>query len=123
MNDINAITSKIIACAIAVHRVLGPGLLERVYERALRIEFDDEHVTYQPQVAIPAKYKDRLLGRYWVDFVVEDCVLVEIKSVKWMNPVFEAQLLNYLRISKKPVGLLINFNSPLLKDGITRRAL
>jgi GxxExxY protein len=103
--------------------VLGPGLLERVYERALRIEFDDEHVTYQPQVAIAAKYKDRLLGRYWVDFVVEDCVLVEIKSVKWMNPVFEAQLLNYLRISKKPVGLLINFNSPLLKDGITRRAL
>ena len=68
-------------------------------------------------------YKGRLLGRYVVDFIVEDRVLVEIKSVEHLNPLFEAQLLNYIRIAKKPVGLLINFNAPLLKDGITRRVL
>jgi GxxExxY protein len=121
--EINGITSKIIACAIAVHRALGPGLLERIYEQAMSIEFDDQHVRFQRQAAIPAMYKGRLLGKYFVDFIVEDRVLVEIKSVEHLNPVFEAQLLNYMRITKNPVGLLINFNAPLLKDGITRRAL
>ena len=121
--EINEVTSTIIACAIAVHRVLGPGLLERIYEQALSIEFDDQHVRYQRQASIPAMYKGRLLGRYVVDFIVEDRVLVEIKSVEHLNPLFEAQLLNYIRIAKKPVGLLINFNAPLLKDGITRRVL
>ena len=107
----------------AVHRVLGPGLLEVTYERAMCIEFDDAGVGYQHQLRVPACYKGRSLGEYHIDFIVEDLVVVEIKSVERMPPVFEAQVLTYLRVIKKPLGLLINFNSRLVKDGVTRLAL
>jgi len=121
--ELNTLTSRIIQCAINVHRVLGPGLLESAYETAMCIELDDAGLCYERQKAITAYYKGRLLGEYRVDLLVEDSVVVEIKSVERPIPLFEAQLLNYLRQTKKPVGLLINFNSRLLKDGITRRVL
>ena len=78
-------------------------------------------LTYGREVQIPTIYKGRLLGTFRVDFIVEDAVVVEVKSVERMAPIFEAQLLTYLHLTQKRVGLLLNFNSPLMKDGITRR--
>jgi len=94
-----------------------------MYEAALRIEFDEVGLRYEHQTPLSAYYKGRLLGEYRVDLVVEDLVVVEVKSVERPVPVFEAQLLTYMRLLKKRVGLLINFNSRLLKDGVTRRVL
>jgi GxxExxY protein len=121
--ELNDLTSHIIHCAIDVHRALGPGLLEDIYEAAMGIEFDDNGLRYERQKSVHAYYKGRLLGEYRIDFIVEDLVIVEIKSVERMNPLFEAQLLNYLRVTQKRVGLLLNFNSRLLKDGVIRRVL
>jgi GxxExxY protein len=120
---INDLTSRIIQCAITVHRALGPGLLEKTYETATCIELDDAGLCYERQKEIAAFYKGRLLGKYYVDLIVADLVVVEVKSVERPIPLFEAQLLNYLRVTDKRVGLLINFNSRLLKDGIKRMAL
>jgi GxxExxY protein len=117
------LTQRIIGAAIEVHRVLGPGLLESIYEAAICIEFDDIGLQYKRQTRLPVYYKGRTLGEYRVDLVVEDRVIVEIKSVERFNPVFEAQLLTYMRLTGKRVGLLLNFNSRLMKDGITRRVL
>ncbi|HEX3704350.1 MAG TPA: GxxExxY protein [Vicinamibacterales bacterium] len=116
----NLVTQRIIGCAIEVHRVLGPGLLETIYETAMCIELEDIGATYQRQVLLPAYYKGLLLGEYRVDLIVDDLVIVEIKSVERANPVFEAQILTYLRLTGKRLGLLINFNSRLVKDGIKR---
>ena len=104
-----------------MHRVLRCGLFESVYRNALAIEFGIAGLRYQRELRVPAIYKGRVLGHYQIDFVVEDKVIVEIKSVERLNPVFETQLLTYLRLTKIRVGLLINFNSRLLREGITRR--
>ena len=119
-NKLNEITEKIIGCAIEVHRHLGPGLLEHTYEEAICTEFQLQDVCYQRQVAVPLEYKGRPIGEYRLDLLVEDSVIVEIKSVERNDPVFEAQLLTYLKATEKTVGLLINFNSRLLKNGIKR---
>jgi GxxExxY protein len=121
--EINSVTQRIIGCAIEVHRILGPGLLEPNYESALCIELDDARLEYVRQTRLPAYYKGRLLGQYRIDLIVEDLVIVEVKAVERLNPVSEAQLLTYLRVTRKPVGLLVNFNSRLLKDGIMRLRL
>lgn len=118
--EMNLLTERIIGRAIEVHRILGPGLLEPVYEAALCIELDDAGLSYVRQVRLPAFYKGRRLGEYRMDLIVEDCVIVEIKAVERENPLFQAQLLTYLRVTGKPIGLLLNFNSRLLKEGITR---
>ena len=120
MEQINRTTERIIGCAIEVHRVLRCGLFESLYRSALAIEFDAARLEYRREVALPAVYKGRLLGQYRVDFIIEDRVVVEVKSVERMNPVFDTQLLTYLRVARKRVGLLINFNSSLLKDGVKR---
>jgi GxxExxY protein len=120
---INELTEGIIGAAIEVHRALGPGLLEGLYEAALAIELDERRIKYARQVKIPARYKGRSLGDYFVDLIVEDLVVVEVKSVAHLLPVFEAQLMSYLRLTGKRLGLLINFNTRLLKEGIVRRAL
>jgi len=123
VTEINALTQKIIGCAIEVHRVLGPGLLESLYESALCIEFDDGGLKCARQIRAPAYYKGRLLGEYRVDLIVEDLVVLEIKSVERLDPVFDAQMLTYLRLTGKKLGLVLNFNSRLLKDGIKRLIL
>ncbi len=123
MAEINKLTEKIIGCAIEVHRVLGPGLLESVYEEALCIELSDAGLQFQRQVNVPAVYKGRQVGLYRIDLVVEESVVVELKSVDRHDPVFEAQILTYLRVTGKKVGLLINFNSKLLKSGVKRFAI
>ncbi|HEU5072344.1 MAG TPA: GxxExxY protein [Verrucomicrobiae bacterium] len=117
------LTEKIIGCAIEVHRTLGPGLLESTYESALSIEFEMAGLKHQRQLVIPVTYKNRPAGEYRLDLVVENSVIVEIKSVDRCDPVFEAQLLTYLKITGLKRGLLLNFNARLLKDGIKRLVL
>jgi GxxExxY protein len=116
----NAVTERIIKCAIAVHRELGPGLLEEVYEEALDIECKIEGLQVARQLKVPVLYRGKQIGEYKPDMLVNDLVIVEIKSVERFDPVFEAQVLTYLKITSKRVGLLINFNSRLVKDGIKR---
>jgi GxxExxY protein len=120
LNQINKVTERIIGCAIEVHRVLRCGLFEATYRSALAIELDEIGLTYVREASVPALYKGRVLGSYRIDFIVADCVVVEVKSVERMNPIFETQVITYLGVTKKRVGLLINFNSRLLKDGVQR---
>ena len=120
IEQLNSLTEKIIGCAIEVHRVLGPGLLENTYEEALCIELASAGLPFVKQVAIPIRYKGRMLGEYRLDLLVADAVIVELKSVERMDPVFQAQLMTYLRAADKRLGLLINFNSRLLHDGVKR---
>ena len=121
--DKDPLTERIIGCAIEVHRVLGPGLLEAIYEAALAMEFEAEGLRFQRQLVIPVYYKQRPIGEHRLDLLVEDAVIVELKSVERFDPLFEAQVLTYLRLSGKRRGLLLNFNSRLLKDGIRRFVL
>ena len=123
MEELNRLTEKIIGCAIEVHRQLGPGLLEGTYETALCVELDAANLRFQRQPIYPVVYKGRTIGEYRLDLIVEDAVVVEIKSVERFDPVFEAQVLTYLRITGKKVGLLINFHSRFLRDGIRRFVL
>ncbi len=123
LDHLEPITRKIIGAAIEVHRHLGPGLPESVYERALCIEFDLRHIPYQPQVPIPAEYKGHLLGQYRIDAIVEDAVLVEVKSVSSLLPVHQGQVLTYLRLTGKRLALLINFHERAVVDGVQRVAL
>ncbi len=115
------LTSKIIAGAIQVHRHLGPGLLEAAYQACLAAEFDSLQITYQREVAVPLTYRGRNLDcGFRVDFLVENAVILELKSVQTVLPVHEAQILSYLRFMDKRVGLLLNFNESILKNGIRR---
>ena len=99
---------------------MGPGLLEQVYEAAICTEFQLQGINFQRQVEIPLDYKGQIIGKYRIDLIVEDSIVLEIKSVERHDPVFEAQLLTYLKITGKKLGLLLNFNSRLLKNGIKR---
>ncbi len=118
-----ALTERIIGCAIEVHRQLGPGLLESSYEEALCVELADAGLRFQRQLAVPLFYKGRPIAEHRLDLVVEGQVVVEIKSVERLEPVFLAQVLTYLRASSCRLGLLVNFNVPVLKGGIKRVAL
>jgi GxxExxY protein len=119
--EFNEITKKIIGCAIQVHRDLGPGLLESAYEECLSYELVKNGLSIKRQLPTPVIYKDiKLDCGYRIDILVEDKVVVELKVVDAINPVHEAQVLTYMKFSKKPMGLLINFNVSLLKDGIKR---
>ena len=122
-NEINQLTEKIIGAAIEVHRNLGPGLLESLYEAALAYELNIAGLDFKRQVIVPVLYKGHSIGEHRIDLLVERKVIMEIKSVERHDPVFEAQLLTYLKITGIGLGLLINFNSRLLKDGIKRMIL
>jgi len=117
------LTEKIIGCAIEVHRHLGPGLLEATYETVLCMELSLAGLNFQRQVAYPVVYKGTKIGEYRIDLLVEEEVVVEIKSVERLDPVFEAQVPCYLRVTGKHIGLLINFNTDLLKKGVRRFVL
>ena len=119
----DALTERIIGAAIEVHRVIGPGLLESTYEAALAIEMTSAGLTFQRQLIVPVAYKGQPIGEHRLDFLVEDSVILELKSVERFDPLFEAQVLTYLRLTGKKRGLLLNFNSRLLKDGIRRFVL
>lgn len=118
------LTDAIIAAAIEVHRHLGPGLLESAYETCLRRELDLRDVKYFCQLHIPLEYKGLALDcGYRIDVLVADTIIVEIKAIEKILPVHEAQLLTYMKLLQKPVGLLLNFNAEVLKNGIVRRVL
>lgn len=117
----NLLTRRIIGCAMEVHSNLGPGYLERIYEDALMYELAQSGIAAQRQVEIVVPYKGISLGGQRLDVVVESLVVVEIKAVAEVPDLHLAQLVSYLRGAKLPLGLLINFNSRRLKDGIFRR--
>ncbi len=106
-----------------VHRTLGPGFLESVYQRALEIELLERQIPFEREKAIQLTYKNRPVGDARLDFLVADLVVVELKSVEALHPIHHAQVLNYLRATNLELGLLINFNEVLLKDGFKRIVL
>jgi GxxExxY protein len=121
--DVNGLTERIIGCAIVVHRKLGPGLLESLYEAAMEIELAKSGLVTERQKKISVLYDGVEIGEQRLDLLVENKIVIELKSVERTDPVFEAQLLSYLKLGGYPVGLLINFNSRLLKNGIKRMTM
>ena len=122
MNE-NALSEKITGCCIRVHKILGPGLLESVYEKALIYELAKLGIKCSRQKEIPMKYQDfRLNIGFIADIVVEDKVIIELKSVDKLSPLHHKQLLTYLKLTHLKLGLLINFNVTLIKDGVKRIA-
>jgi GxxExxY protein len=119
--QLDRLTREIIAAAIEVHRHVGPGLLESAYEECLCFELSQRKIRFQRQLAVPVEYKGLKLNcSYRLDLLVEDAVIVEIKALDTVLPVHSAQVLTYLKATGKPVGLLINFNVPVLKNGLKR---
>ncbi len=117
----NKMTGEIIGAAIEVHRALGPGLLESAYEECLCQELGLRGIAFERQVPLPVEYKGiKLDCGYRLDLVVEDHIIVELKSVNRIDPIHEAQLLTYLRLKRERLGLVINFNVAVLKDGVRR---
>ena len=119
----NEISEKVIGCAIAVHRALGPGLSESVYEECLAAEMDERLIRYERQKPVPVVYRDvKLDCAYRVDFLVEGKVVVDLKAIELVPPVMYAQVLTYTRLLDRRLGLLINFHVTRLKDGVKRVA-
>jgi len=114
------ITERIIGCAIEVHRHLGPGLLESVYENSLCIEMSAANLAFKRQVAVPLYYKGELVSEHRPDLVVEDAVIVEIKSIERLDKIHTAQMLTYLRVAGLRTGLILNFNTWAWRDGLRR---
>ena len=123
MNYDHAISDQIIGAAIEVHRQLGPGLLETPYKKALRLELLYQGLQIEMDRHIPLIYRGEQIGEYIADLVVENTVVVEIKSVSRLEPVFTAQVVTYLRLTNLHVGLILNFNAPKLIDGLKRVVL
>lgn len=118
---LNTITSTILDAAISVHRELGPGLLESVYQECLYLELTERGLKAEQFVSVPFQYRGEFLGKHFtIDILVEDSIVLELKAVEKILPVHEAQLISYLKIADKRIGLLINFNEKLLKDGFKR---
>ena len=121
-NYYNELTNDIIGAAIEVHKVLGPGLLESVYHACLVKELKDRNIYVEQNINLPIHYKgERLNKEFVIDLIVEEEVVIELKSLESVLPVHEAQLLSYIRLANKKIGLLINFNVQILKEGIKRK--
>jgi GxxExxY protein len=120
--QLNLLSGKIIEAAITVHRELGPGLLESVYKTCMLIELNGMDLEVKSEVPLPVMYRGQKVADegFRLDLLVDDKIIVELKSVEKIQGIHQKQLLTYLRLANKPLGLLINFNEPLLKDGITR---
>ena len=116
-----SLTDKIVDAFFAVHRTMGPGLTESIYEECLTREFDDKGISYKQQVKVVVEYKGRPLVKFFrLDLLVEDEVVIEVKAVSDLLSLHEAQLLAYLRATDKRIGYVVNFNVHLIKDGIRR---
>jgi len=119
--DENKLAHGIIGAAIEVHRYLGPGLLESAYMQCLMKELDVRGIAYESEVPVTVRYKDEIVQcAYRIDLLIENIVIVELKSVSAVNNLHKAQLLTYLRLCNRKLGLLLNFNSLVLKNGVTR---
>jgi GxxExxY protein len=121
--DLEAIVHQTIGCCIAVHRALGPGLLEHIYSKAVRLELTANGVAFECEKRIPVIYRGERLCDQYIDFIVAGSIVLEIKSVEQLAPIHHSQLLNYMRLSHLRVGLLINFNVAVLRDGVNRKVL
>ena len=122
--EFDALSNRVIGCALEVHRELGPGLLESTYEQCLAYELSLAGLEFKAQHVLPVKYKGVLIEcGYRVDLLVQDSLIVELKSVDKLLPIHEAQLLTYLKLSGVHTGLLMNFNVSQLKDGLKRMVL
>jgi GxxExxY protein len=122
LNEINRLTSQVIKAAVVVHKELGPGLLESVYQSCLFLELRGMELKVEAELPVPIIYRGQVIGPegFRLDLLVNDQVVVELKSVEKVQDLHKKQLLTYLRLADKPLGLLINFNETLLKEGITR---
>jgi GxxExxY protein len=118
--DLDRFAYEVIGAAIEVHRHLGPGFLESVYEKALAVEFQSRGIPYERQKSIAVNYKGHLVGKARLDFLVGDALVVELKAVQTFAPIHEAIVMSYLKTTKHQLALLINFNVPVLKEGIKR---
>lgn len=122
--EFDELSNKVIGCAIKVHKELGPGLLESAYEKCLSYELVIANISHSMQKELPIEYKKiKLDCGYRIDIVIEDKIIVELKSIEKVLPIHEAQLLTYMKLSGIKIGLLINFNACKLKDGIKRFVL
>ncbi|RBP36563.1 GxxExxY protein [Roseimicrobium gellanilyticum] len=122
LSGLNRLSKAIIGSAIEVHREMGPGLLESIYERCLHAELSRRGLRVESQVQLPLTYKGEVLNKALIlDLVVEDSIILELKAVEVILPVHSAQLLSYLRLTGKPMGLLLNFCVPVMSKGIVRR--
>ena len=122
--EFDELSRSVIGCAIEVHRTLGPGLLESSYRQCLAYEFSQAQIPFQMELALPVRYKDVLLDcGYRIDLVVSGDLIVEVKCVETLLPIHQAQILTYMRLTKIPIGLLINFNVTKLQNGIKRFVL
>ncbi len=120
--DINKLSYQVIKAAINVHKELGPGLLESVYQRCMVIELNSMNLKVESELALPVVYRNIRVHDEGLrlDMLIEDTIIVEFKSVENVKDVHKKQLLTYLKLATKPLGLLLNFNEPVLKDGVTR---
>jgi GxxExxY protein len=119
-DDVERVASEIIGCCVTVHRALGPGLLEAIYARAVALELTAQSIQYEAERSFPVHYRGRLLCHQRVDLLIARKVLVEVKSVEHLDSIHVAQVLSYLHVAGVRLGLLINFNVPILKYGIRR---
>jgi GxxExxY protein len=120
--ELNVLTGNVIGAAIEVHRILGPGLDEATYEAALAVEFRLRGINFARQVVVGVSYKGEAVGEKRLDFLVDGKLIVELKAVEQLAPLHKSQVITYLKITRYRLGLLINFNSVLLKDAIQRIA-
>ena len=123
-NELDRIGKKIVDCAFIIHKAMGPGLLESIYQDCFEIALRKREIPFEAQKSIFLNFMgEQIKDPLKPDFIVADSIIIELKSVDKMNPVYEAQLISYMKLAKCRLGYLINFNVPLIKDGISRRAL
>lgn len=123
-DDLDVLGKEIVDCAFQVHKTLGPGLLENIYEEAFAYELKEKNISFEQQASIQIPYKNRILkSTYRLDLLVEKKIVIELKCIDKLLPVHDAQILTYLKLTNLRLGYLINFNIPLIKDGIKRKAL
>jgi GxxExxY protein len=123
LQELDPLSNAVIGCIIEVHRELGPGLLEGVYHKALCVELKSRGIPFESEKPIAVNYKGQNVGEYRADLVVDGSIVVELKSVERDDPLFTAQLLSYMKLGGFKLGLLVNFNKQLAKDGIKRMVL
>ena len=122
-DDVEALVHDTIGCCIAVHRTLGPGLLETIYSRAIALELRASKIPFEREKSYPMTYRGEFLHDQRLDFIVGGAIVLEIKAVEHLVPIHDVQLVNYMRIARVRVGLLMNFNVVVLKGGLRRKVL
>jgi GxxExxY protein len=122
-DNVERLMHDTIGCCIAVHRELGPGLLETIYSRAVCLELTAARITFEREKRYPVRYRGELLCEQWLDFGVGGQIVLEIKSVDQFAPIHHKQILNYMRVAGLRAGLLMNFNVAILPDGLSRKVL